>query len=159
MNLRLARQEDISELQELYYGTITTINPKDYCPEQIVAWASTANRTESLSKKINEQYFYVAENERGQITGFASLEKSGYLDFLYIHKDYQDQGIASLLVDKLLQIAASLNLPFIESDVSITAKPFFEKRGFKTIRQQIVMINGVALTNFKMQLERKVNSQ
>ncbi|HXL58878.1 MAG TPA: hypothetical protein VN958_21595, partial [Chitinophagaceae bacterium] len=73
MQIRKATPEDINELRKLYYETITTINSKDYNEEQIKAWASTADRTGSLLKRIQEQYFFVAENDDKKITGFASL--------------------------------------------------------------------------------------
>lgn len=33
---------------------------------------------------------------------------------------------------------------------SITAKPFFESRGYKTVKEQQVFRNGTVLTNFVM---------
>lgn len=38
----------------------------------------------------------------------------------------------------------------LTANVSKTAKPFFEKVGFITIKEQQVMLNEVELTNFKM---------
>ena len=34
---------------------------------------------------------------------------------------------------------------------SITARPFFEKRGYRTVREQIVVRNGISLANFIME--------
>ncbi|HRI21822.1 MAG TPA: GNAT family N-acetyltransferase [Panacibacter sp.] len=152
MFIRTADANDTDKLKELYSNTITSVNARDYNPEQIEAWASTANRTESLQRKINEQYFYVAETPDNKITGFASIDASGYLDMMYVHKDFQRMGIAKLLLNKILATAKDLNIQKIQSDVSITAKPFFEKYGFIVTQQQSVLINGIPLTNFKMQL-------
>ena len=152
MFIRTATANDIDELKALYYNTITTVNTKDYNTEQIKAWSSTAGRTERLIKKINEQHFYIVETTDKIITGFASLSTLGYLDMMYVHKDFQGKGIAKLLLEKILETAEILNLSIIESDVSITAKPFFEKQGFKVLKEQTVKIEGVVLTNFKMQL-------
>jgi len=151
MHIRKATLEDISELKKLYVGTITTINPKDYDEEQIKVWASTAERTESLLRRINEQYFFVAENDDKKITGFASLDKTGYLDLLYVHKDFQRMGVAKQLLQKIINTAIEWNISKLETDASITAKPFFEKNNFKTIRQQTVTINNVDLINYKME--------
>ena len=57
MNIREATVKDLKQLQELYVGTITTVNAKDYTPEHISEWASTARRTESLIDKITGQHF------------------------------------------------------------------------------------------------------
>ena len=100
MKIREATVKDLKQLQELYVGTITTVNARDYTPEQIAEWASTATRTESLINKITTQYFYVAE-ENYQITGFASLESSGHLDMMYVHKDFQNKGIATQLLNTI----------------------------------------------------------
>lgn len=154
MQIRKATQEDINELKELYFGTITTINIKDYKEAQIKAWASTADRTEGLLRRINEQYFFVAENNEKKITGFASLDKTGYVDLLYVHKDFQRMGVATQLLKEIFDTALGLNISKLETDASITAKPFFEKYGFKTKQQQTVTINNVGLTNYKM--ERKI---
>ncbi|MBD0277694.1 MAG: GNAT family N-acetyltransferase [Flavisolibacter sp.] len=89
MHIRQANPDDVVQLRELYFNTITTINAKDYTPEQITAWAATAYRTGSLLRKIRKQYFLVAEWENHQIIGFASLDDSGCLDMLYVHKDFQ----------------------------------------------------------------------
>ena len=63
MQIRKALPDDINELRELYYGTITTINSKDYNEEQIKVWAATSDRTEGFLKRIQEQYFFIAENQ------------------------------------------------------------------------------------------------
>jgi putative acetyltransferase len=151
MQIRKAIPGDINELKDLYYGTITTINSKDYYEEQIKAWAATADRKESLLKKILEQYFFVAENDDKKITGFISLSNTGYLDLLYVHKDFQRQGIAKQLLQKIIETAGSLNISELKTDASITAKPFFEKHQFKSIQQQTVRIKDVELINYKME--------
>ena len=33
--------------------------------------------------------------EQGEIVGFGDIDKSGYLDRLYVHKDHQREGIAT----------------------------------------------------------------
>jgi putative acetyltransferase len=38
----------------------------------------------------------------------------------------------------------------IEADVSLTAKPFFIKKGFEVVREQQVMVQDEVLTNFRM---------
>ena len=149
MYIREASVNDINQLRDLYFGTITTVNIKDYDTEQITAWAYTASRIESLIKKIKEQHFYVAEASN-LITGFASLENSGHLDMMYVHKDFQHKKIATPLLKRILDKAKSLGLSSIDTDASKTAKPFFEKHGFELVQEQTVYINNIGLTNYKM---------
>lgn len=150
MQIRLATLQDIPSLKSLYQGTITHINSQHYNPEQITAWAATGERITSLENKIKEQYFYVAITASGVITGFSSLEEDGELDMMYVHKDYQGQGIASLLIQQIYKKAAELGLSKLTAYVSITARPFFEKQGFKVMETQQVQLGEVTLTNYEM---------
>lgn len=150
MQIRLATLQDIPSLKNLYQGTITHINSRHYNPEQISAWAATGERITSLENKIQEQYFYVAVTADNVITGFSSLENDGELDMMYVHKDYQGQGIARLLIQQIYTKAAELGVSTLTAYVSITARPFFEKQGFKVIATQQVQLGEVALTNYEM---------
>lgn len=81
------------------------------------------------------------------IVGFGDIEGNGYLDRLYVHKDYQRQGIATKIVDKLEQDIVST----VTTYASITAKPFFEQRGYRVIRENIVSFGGIELMNYLME--------
>ena len=151
MHIRKAMPDDIDELKQLYFDTIVIVNKKDYTEEQVQAWASTAYRSNGLLKRMNEQYFFVAESEDKKIIGFASLAKSGYLDLLYVHKYFQRRGVAKQLLQKITDTAIELNISRLETDASITAKPFFEKHNFTTIRQQTVTLGNIDLINYKME--------
>ena len=76
------------------------------------------------------------------------LDESGYLDRLYVRKDYQRQGIASAICDELERFAAGKTFT---THVSITAKLFFQHRGYHVVRKQEVIRHGGALTNFVME--------
>lgn len=56
------------------------------------------------------------------IVGFGYIDKTGYLDRLYVHLDYQRKEIATAICNRL-ESAVSEN---IVAHVSITARPFFE---------------------------------
>ena len=80
-----------------------------------------------------------------EIAGFGSIDGS-YLDMLYVSKDRQRCKVAAALCDEMEK-----GLDKITTHASITAKDFFLKRGYVVIRQQSVLRDGVALTNFEMQ--------
>ena len=46
--------------------------------------------------------------KNGEIVGFGDMDETGYLDRLYVHKDYQGQGIASAICDELERFDAEL---------------------------------------------------
>lgn len=149
-NIRTATLEDIPELNQLYQGTVLYINRKDYSIEEVEDWASCGNDLKHIADLVNNLYFIVAENEKSQIVGFASIRKDGYLHSMFIHKDYQRQGIASLLYHDIESFAYKNNIQLIFSEVSITAKGFFEKQGFKVDEEQMRRANKLYLRNYKM---------
>ena len=148
IKIRRAAANDIDEIKKLYYDTVTTVNAKDYDENQIKAWIKPFLETDTTTKdkrkfadKIIEQYFIVAMIDN-IIGGFASLEDNGYLDFMYVHKDYQRQGIAKALLTELENYAHEKNIEELDAVVSITARGFFEKYGFVKIREDIVEVRG-----------------
>lgn len=54
-------------------------------------------------------------------------------------------------MNEVVKIANDLDIKRVFAEVSITAKPFFESKGFKVVKQQVVNIRGVELTNFIME--------
>ena len=83
----------------------------------------------------------------GQIVGFGDLDvERGYLDRLYVHRDHQGEGIATALCGALERAASGP----ITTHASITARPFFEGRGYRVLREQQVERRGVWLTNYVM---------
>lgn len=140
---------DCQELADLFYNTVHAVNAKDYTKEQLDVWATGQVDLKKWDRSFQEHYSIVAV-EDGMITGFGDMDKTGYLDRLYVHSDYQGKGIATVICNQL-EPAVKGN---IVTHVSITARPFFEKRGYKIVKEQQVERQGIFLTNFVMILER-----
>jgi putative acetyltransferase len=149
LKIREAMKVDLNEIRTLFYQTIHSINKNDYPKEQLEIWSSAAESYEAWSKRIEEQYFICATLEE-KIVGFSSLEKSGYLDLMYVHKDFQNVGIAKALLREIILKAEELKLKGIITESSITAKPFFEKQGFILIEENRKIYKGESFKNYKM---------
>ena len=148
MKIRTYTANDCNEIIALFFNTVHAINKNDYSTQQLNAWATGKVNKLEWHNSFLEHYTIVAEIN-GQIVGFGDLDNS-YLDRLYVHKDYQHQGIASAITDSLEQYGRQTHHIEITTHASITAKPFFEKRGYHTLKEQQVERNGVLLTNFVM---------
>ncbi|WP_207387350.1 GNAT family N-acetyltransferase [Legionella rowbothamii] len=150
ITLRKLKEADMIECMVLFQNTVHSINAKDYSITQLEAWAPKTNlEITTRWKSLLENITYVAEYKQ-QIVGFGDLTHQGYLDRLFVHRDYQGRGIAAAIVKKLALCAQNLNLQEIAVEASITAKPFFERYGFTTVKEQQVKIRGEELTNFVM---------
>lgn len=149
MKIRNYQTKDLNEIIELFINTVNHINIGDYSPEQIEAWTDNINK-EGWQKKLENNYCLVAI-EDDKIIGFGDIDKNGYLDHLFVHHEYQRQKIASKLCQAL---ELSTKSKKITTHSSITAKPFFEKRGYINIKEQTVIKNQVPMTNYVMEKNR-----
>lgn len=152
MIFKKATISDLEEIQKLYIETIQSVCKNDYNPEQIEAWISGVKNKERWIEVIEKQFVLLAVIEN-QIAGFGTLKDGNYIDFFYIHKDFQRQGIADKILNELELEARKYNSKIITSDISITAKPFFEKKGFIVKAEQINLRLNVELINYKMEKE------
>lgn len=149
MIIRKYQPSDCKELTELFYNTVHTVNAKDYTKEQLDVWATGKVDFEKWNESLQEHFSVVAVDDE-TIAGFGDIDKTGYLDRLYVHADHQRKGIATAICNQLEQ-AVQGN---ITTHASITAKPFFEKRGYKIVKEQQVERQGIFLTNYVMIKER-----
>ena len=134
MIIRQYTPKDCGDLVKLFYHTVHTINAKDYSQEQLNVWATDKIDLEVWNKSLSEHYTVVAV-ENNIIVGFGDIDKSGYLDRLFVHRDYQRRGIATAICNELER----------------AVKPFFEQSGFNVVKEQQVERNGIALTNYVME--------
>lgn len=151
MIIREYQSTDCKELAELFYNTVHTVNAKDYRKEQLDVWASGQYDLTKWNQSFQEHFCIVAV-EADIIVGFGDVDKTGYLDRLFTHSDYQGKGIATAICNQL-ESAVQGN---VITHASITAKPFFEKRGYKVVREQQVKRQGIFLTNFVMIKKRQI---
>ena len=150
--LRLYRPGDLEELIGLFYQTVRTVNLGDYTQEEVEAWAPSPESVDrgAWGKSLLEHYTVVAQRE-GKLLGFGDMDDTGYLDRLYVHKDYQGRGAASAMAEALEGYALGRGLRKVTVHASRTARPFFEQRGYRVLYAQQVERRGVPLENFAME--------
>ena len=142
MFVRGYQMSDCKEITELFYNTVHTINAKDYTKEQLDVWATGQADLEKWNQSLQEHYSIVAIDNK-IIVGFGDIDKDGYLDRLFVHSNYQGKGVATAICNQLEQAVDGK----ITTYASITAKPFFEKRGYKVVKERQVERQGIFLTN------------
>lgn len=140
---------DCQEIVTLFTETVYKINRQDYTRAQCDAWTSSSHDLERWQRLLQAHDSVVAV-EKGKIIGFGDIDETGYLDHLYVHHEYQRQKVATKICDYLER-----NAEMITTHASITARPFFEKRGYHVVRQQQVSRDGQLLTNYVMIKVRK----
>lgn len=155
MIIREYKAADCMSLAGLFYKTVHSVNAKDYNEEQLNVWATGEVDLEQWNSSFLEHYTVVA-TEDNNIVGFGDIDKSGYLDRLYVHKDYQNRGIGTAICNALENF---IRAEIIRTYASITAKKFFENRGYEVIREQQAEKEGIKLTNYIMEKQIRKTEQ
>lgn len=145
MIIRKYQSSDCKEIIKLFYNTVHLINARDYTKEQLDVWATEKIDLEKWDESLQEHFTVVAVDKK-IIVGFGDIDKTGYLDRLFVHHNYQRKGIATAICNQLEKAVQS----DITTYASVTAKAFFEKRGYKVIKEQQIERKGIFLTNFYM---------
>lgn len=148
--IRVARRSDAVGVKELFRNTVLTVNRQDYSQEEAEDWASCGDSVLKFEGMIKTHYFIVAVGNAGRIVGFSSVTPQGYLHNMFVHKDYQGLGVATMLLNEVERYADTRGICRITSDVSLTARPFFENRGYVVEKEQLSKANRLLLINFRM---------
>ena len=158
MNIRRYQPGEESDLWDLFFHTVRNINIQDYTPKQVRVWAPDEWNIEAWCERIAGMNPFVCMIDE-QIAGYAALLDTGYVDHFYVHHARQGQGVGKALFQALEAEATRLGILEMTSDVSITARPFFESRGFRVLTKQEVVRNDVTFHNFKMMKSLALQAQ
>ena len=151
LGIRPLTELDIPEMRELFRATVLTVNSKDYTKEEVADWASCGESVAHWKELLAKNDYIGAIDGQGKIVGFSSMNAEGYLHSMFVHKDWQGKGVATLLLSEVEKMACGYGVRKISVEVSITARPFFEKHGYKVVKEQKAKANRLWLTNYVME--------
>ena len=151
LGIRPLTELDIPEMRELFRTTVLTVNSKDYTKEEVADWASCGDSIEHWKELLAKNDYIGAIDGQGKIVGFSSMNAEGYLHSMFVHKDWQHKGVASMLLSEVEKMALGYGVHKISAEVSITARPFFEKHGYKMVKERKAKANRLWLTNYVME--------
>jgi putative acetyltransferase len=149
-SIRNYESGDALQIARLFYETVRSVNRADYSQEQVQAWAPEVPDPEAWHARMADRRTLVAEGG-GEVIGFAELEEDGHLDMFYVRKDAVGRGVGSILYRAIEREAREQGIGLIFTEASVTARPFFERWGFRVVRERSVTRRGVELTNFAME--------
>ncbi|MCC4784409.1 GNAT family N-acetyltransferase [Vibrio splendidus] len=150
VRIRNYQPNDNKALWEIYFHTVRNINVRDYSQEQVEAWAPSDFDSELWQKCLHRIQPFVAEFD-GRVVGYTDLQPNGLIDHFFCHHEYQGKGVGRALMEHVFQIGSVRGVSRYFSEVSITARPFYEHLGFTVVNEQEVEMRGVKLTNYVME--------
>ncbi|MGC4377725.1 GNAT family N-acetyltransferase [Fictibacillus sp. Mic-4] len=153
MNIRKARVEDARPIAKVHVESWRTTY-KGMMEDDVLKQLSVDEREQKWKKIImdlSEEFLYVAENDKGEVAGFASGGPSrspefaydGELYAIYILQEYQQKGIGRKLIskiaEKLLENGYQSMIVWVLKD-NQAAKQAYIKLGGKVIGKKDIQI-------------------
>jgi putative acetyltransferase len=149
VSLRPYLAADAERCAEIFRASVEELASEDYSPNQCAAWAARADELAGFAKRLAGALTLVAMVE-GQPAGFASLKGADALDMVYVDPPYARRGVGTALLDALVKLATARGAKIVTSDVSDTARPLFERLGFRAQRLNLVQLDQEWLANTTM---------
>jgi len=132
ISIRRAGADDARAVHEIVLGALREINARDYPASVIDRLASTL--PEKVASNLDRWHAFVAIVD-GRIVGTASL--SGHtVRSVFVHPDYQRGGVATKLMGAVERAALAQSVRSLTVQSSITAQPFYTRRGFNIVREE-----------------------
>ena len=131
VDIRRATAGDAEAVYEIVLRALRETNARDYPASVIDRLVLTLPK--GVVSKLEEWQAYVAVVD-GRVVGTVSLNGKT-VRAVFVHPDYQGRGIGTKLMDAVENAASVQSEDTLTVQSSITAQPFYAKRGFKVVRE------------------------
>jgi putative acetyltransferase len=148
MSIRPFHSEDIAEVLAVFVDAIMQIAAEDYTPEQCQAWAA-AGSLDRWPGMLSQGLALVAIDPQG-IVAFGHLNPVDHINLLYCRGRGRGQGHATQILAGLEAAAMQHGVTQLSTEASLTARRFFERRGYHVQVAEVVDRQGVLLPRWRM---------
>lgn len=150
LRIRAHTPADAGITRSIFLESVVLGAAHDYTPEQLRAWASPSERPVAAWDVDRKRADSLVATIGHRVVGFVDPAKCGYVDMLFVSPHFLRLGVASALMAEVEKRARAEQVVMLWSNVSITARPFFDAKGFFEVDTQYPVIHGVTLKNFRM---------
>lgn len=123
---------DASEVSSLIRQTLIKTN-SDFYPEEVINFLYKEHSEEKIIEMSNTKDLFVVKKD-GTVIGVGGLEDN-YIETVFIHPKYQNQGIGKAIMEKLESRAKEKGIDEVILNASINAVPFYKKMDYKKQRK------------------------
>ena len=152
--IRKYQSGDELAIGRIYYDAVHQLTCDDYSEEQRNAWATPIESDPDWGEKwrkrceLKQPWVAVVDDT---VAGFIEFEADGHIDCTYVSPDHAGKGHMSAIMKRIFEEARQANLIRLYVEVSITARPFFERHGFRVVRENPHQVRGVPSLNYIME--------
>lgn len=145
ISIRNYDESDAEVLWKLFFNTVRTVNIRDYSQAQVEAWASASYDANYWTQRMKglSPFLAVIDDE---VVGYTDLQADGLIDHFFCHHQFQRQGVGTALMNHVLAVGQARGIKRFYSEVSITARPFYEHHGFSFVEEKTAELMGQVLS-------------
>ena len=147
--IRPLRDDDMIAMAVLHAKAIRHSYPAVYPAHVVDDWANSRRPEKYLTARERGEEFLVAEAD-GHTVGFIGW-KNGELCGMYIDPRYHGKAIGTELVKAADEIAQANGTPITHVTAALSARGFYEKMGFKLVREGTSTVSGHEINDYYME--------
>lgn len=145
MLVRFINPSEWNESMSLCWKTFLEFEADEYTPEGVKNFFDFVTSTQVEEMYLNGNYKAVAAFDGNKIVGFLGFRNINHISLLFVNKEYHHQGIATMLIEFLVDYLVSIG----KSGATVYSSPyavgFYHKLGFvDTDKEQ--MTDGITYT-------------
>lgn len=149
LQIQVATAADYSTLAQIMFDAVRHGRSK-YTPQQRQAWVPKVREGRAWNERLAAQQVFMAV-DAGQVLGFMSLAKHGYIDFAYVKPASQGLGVFRALYQDLESYARKTGESRLWVHASLMAKKPFLAMGFDITKEELVAMAEESLKRFEME--------
>jgi GNAT superfamily N-acetyltransferase len=147
------------EVSELFHLCVHSIDHSRYSQAQLAAWSAAPRSAKYWDLRLSRSKAWVmiatdAATSSQICCGFINIEthfaRRGYLDSLYIHPDFQRQGLGERAYLTVEAWAKGQGYSCLSVDASFLSKGLFAKLGFAQVQRSYQQKLGQIIPGFYM---------
>lgn len=127
----------LNDAVELIHSNIRNVFPMVYTNEVVeyyLRYHSASNIRKNAT--IGQTYLGFVNSKLAGTVNLSPL----YIQSLYVHTDYQNQGIGTTLLGFALIQARKMSLKHVKVDATPNAKAFYMKKGFTLVKDTEMLV-------------------
>lgn len=147
--LRPYRPDEAGALAALYRDSARALGSTAYAPEQVAAWAASAEDEAAFAARLADGTTLVAERD-GQVAAFGQLHPGDHLALLYTAPAHARRGLGHRLAAALEDLARDAGHERIHTTASRLSRPLFAARGWTLDEVEQSLHRGVLFERYRM---------
>ena len=150
--IRPYRPEDRAAVALVFFRAVREGAAAHYPAAEREAWAKSPEPDRDHPDKLVSQWCYVAEKD-GCMTGFFSMDATGYLDMAFVIPEVMGNGTAAALYDAVIARATQAGLTRFTVRAAHQSRQFLSRRGWQFDGMQTFTEGGSTYTAALLHLD------